>query len=434
MNKWELFLQEKGYTKETFATLEVVKIAELNSEYQAKLVADIAAQVTSKTSTEDVALIVKNALEALAPSVSKADYDALVLRLKTSEDAAVIQGQTIQSMKGNAGGSSQTLKQLLESEKDAVANSLVAKGREHSFMVSKALATSSAVANNTDSFRDDTLSPLASKKLAIYDLFRKVRIGKNNNGTISYRDWDASTTARGAATVAEGAAFPASTVAWEQFSINIKKIGDSIPYTAEFKYDLARFADELNGFLNMNVKLVEDSQLRSGTGSGTQIFGLNTLAPAYSAPASGITDASRYDLIVKLAENITKGFGNKFRMDYAIMNLTEINKMKLKKDGNNNYIMPPFVSRDGDVVAGVRIIEDNGYADNTMGAGDSRYGTIYEDEDGYEITTGMVGNQFLEDEETLKARKRICFLIKESEKAGHRKVTDITAALTTLAS
>ena len=329
MNKWDLFLQEKGYTKETFATLEVGKMAELNSEYQAKLVADIASQVTAKTSPEDVALIVKSAIDALAPSVSKSDYDALVLRLKTSEDAAVVQGNTIQAMKGNANGSRQTLKGLLEQNKDAVEESF--KGREHSFMVSKALATSSAVTGNTDSFRDDNISPLATKKLAIYDLFRKVRIGKNNNGTISYRDWDTATTVRGAATVAEGAAFPESTVKYEQFSINIKKIGDSIPYTAEFKFDLARFADELNGFLNMNVKLVEDSQLRDGTGAGTQIFGLNVLAPAFTAVASGITDASRYDLIVKVAESVTKGFGNKFRVDYAIMNLTEINKMKLKE-------------------------------------------------------------------------------------------------------
>jgi hypothetical protein len=432
MNKWDQFLQEKGLVQSTFNNLEVEKMSQLHSEYQAKLVSDVALLVTAKTSPEDVALIVKGAIEALAPSVSKADYDALVLRLKTSEDAAVVQGNTIQAMKGNSGSSRQTLKDLLEGEKDAVQKSF--GGREHSFMVSKALALSTAVTGNTDSFRDDTLSPLATKKLAIYDLFRKVRIGKNNNGTISYRDWDAATTVRGAATVAEGAAFPESTVKWEQFSINIKKIGDSIPYTAEFQYDLARFADELNGFLNMNVKLVEDSQLRAGTGAGNQIFGLNVLAPTYTAVAAGIVDASRYDLIVKLAESVTKGFGNKFRMDYAIMNLTEINKMKLKKDANNNYMMPPFVSRDGDVVSGVRIIEDNGFADNTMTAGDSRYGTIYEDEDGYEITTGMVNNQFLEDEETLKARKRICFLIKESEKAGHRKVTDIAAALTTLAS
>ena len=325
-----------------------------------------------------------------------------------------------------------SLDAILKENADAIKSSFEQK-KDHNFTVNKALTLSTAVTNNTDSYRDDMLSPLASRKLAIYDLFKKVRISKNNAGSISYRDWDAATTVRGAAMVAEGAAFPESTVKWEQFSINIKKIGDSIPYTAEFAYDLARFADELRGFLNTNVKLVEDTQLRSGDGTGTNIFGLVTLAPAYVPVASGISDASRYDLIVKVAEDITKGLGNKFRADYALMNLTEINKMRLKKDANENYIMPPFVDRNGNVIAGITVIEDNGFANNTMIVGDSRYGTIYEDEEGYTVTTGMVNNQFLEDEETLKARKRMCFLIKESEKVGHRKVTDIAAALVTLA-
>ena len=325
-----------------------------------------------------------------------------------------------------------SLDSILKANQDLIKSSFEQK-KDHTFTVTKALTLSTAVTNNTDSYRDDVLSPLASKRLAIYDIFRKVRIGKNNAGSISYRDWDTATTARAAAMVAEGAAFPESTVKWEQFSINIKKIGDSIPYTAEFQYDLARFSDELRGFLNTNVKLVEDAQLRAGTGAGTDIFGLETLVPAYVPVASGISDASRYDLIVKVSEDITKGLGNKFRADYALMNLTEINKMRLKKDGNENYIIPPFVDREGNVVAGIRVIEDNGFANNTMILGDSRYGTIYEDEEGYTITTGMVNNQFLEDEETLKARKRMCFLIKESEKVGHRKVTDIAAALVTLA-
>tara|TARA_R110000851_G_scaffold186357_2_gene335691 strand:- start:402 stop:1613 length:1212 start_codon:yes stop_codon:yes gene_type:complete len=397
----------------------------------------------------EMAQEITNKIEAIktevSNAVSKDDFTALETKLQvltsSVEDAEATKNindlqEQINVLKEKNEMQKDVLKTIdgvLEANKDAIKESFLNK-KDHNFTINKALTLSSAVANNTDSFRDDTLSPLATKKLAIYDLFKKVRIGKNNAGTISYRDWDAATTVRAAAMVAEGAAFPESTVAWEQFSINIKKIGDSIPYTAEFEYDLARFADELRDFLGMNVKLVEDAQLRAGDGTGTNIFGLETYAPAYVPAASGISDASRYDLIVKVSEDLTKGLGNKFRANYAIMNLTEINKMRLKKDANENYIMPPFVDRNGNVVAGVQVIEDNGFANNTMIVGDSRYGTIYEDEDGYTITTGLVGNQFLEDEETLKARKRMCFLIKESEKVAHRKVTSISAALVTLAS
>lgn len=306
------------------------------------------------------------------------------------------------------------------------------EGKTHSFTV-KADATRASITGNTDAYRDDEISPLATKKLSLYDMFRKVRIGKNNNGAITYRDWDTATTARAAAMVAEGAVFPESTVAWEQKSINIKKIGDTLPITEEFKYDTAMFADEVNAFLNMNVRLIEDTQILSGDGLGENLKGVYTSAATYTAVASGITDASHYDLAVKVAENITKGFGNKFRPNVVLANLTEINKMRLKKDANNNYIMPPFVDRNGNVVAGLTVMEENGLADNTLLVGDTRYGKIYEDQDGYTLSTGYVNDDFVRDIETLKARKRLCLLIKDSEVAGWNKVTSISAALATLA-
>ena len=408
-------------------------------DFKYKSIAEIEAMDAAQKDTyatekraHEISLIEKEAAkqieEASKGLVSKSDYDALKAKFEAVSEYVT----ELKENEGSNGSKGLDLDKVVKNNLESIKESFSTK-RDHSFNVSKALTLSTAVTGNTDSYRDDTISPLASRRLSLYDLFKKVRIGKNNAGSISYRDWDTATTARAAAMVAEGGTFPESTVKWEQKSINIKKIGDSIPWTAEFEYDLARFADELRSFLNTNVKLKEDDQLRDGDGTGVNIFGIKTLAPAYVPVASGIADASRYDLIVKVAEDVTKGLGNKFRVDYALMNLSEINKMRLKKDDNNNYIMPPFVDRDGNVIAGVRVIEDNGFLDNEMVIGDSRYGTIYEDEDGYSVTTGIVNDQFVQDEETLKARKRMCFLVKDSEKLGHRKVTDITAALTTLA-
>jgi len=357
-----------------------------------------------------------DAVEKLQKDVTEALEQVMQLKERTSTDE----------------GKRKTIRQVLEANKDQILE-VFNKGVKHSFTV-KAVATTTSVTNNSDSLRDPELSPLASKKLSIYDLFRKVRIGKNNNGSISYRDWDTETTARAAKTIAEGDTFPQSTVKWEEFSIKIRKIGDSMAFSEEFEYDNAMFADELAQFLQVNVALEEDSQLLDGDGTGTNIFGLNTYAPEYTPVASGISDASRYDLVVKVAESITKGLGNKFRPNFVLMNLTEINKMRLKKDANENYILPPFVDRNGNNVAGMLVIEENGLADNTLIVGDSKYGKIYEDEDGYTITPGYGDGQFLKDEKTVKARKRMCFLIKNSEKLGFRKVTDIDTALVTLAS
>lgn len=153
---------------------------------------------------------------------------------------------------------------------------------------------------------------------------------------------------------------------------------------------------------------------------------------AYTPVASGIQDASIYDLAVKVSEDITSVGGSKYMPDFALMNIADINKMKLKKDANNNYVMPPFVSRDGEQVSGMVILEENAVPANSMVIGDRRFARIYEIA-GVQLSRGVVNAQFSSDLETLKARTRLAFLIRGADKGGFRKVTDISAALTTLA-
>jgi len=114
------------------------------------------------------------------------------------------------------------------------------------------------------------------------------------------------------------------------------------------------------------------------------------------------------------------------------MNIADVNLMKLKKDANENYILPPFVDRSGNVVDGITIVVDNKVVANTMIMGDSRYGRVYE-KNGVTISRGVVNAQFVEDTTTLKVRKRMLLLVRNVDQTGFRKVTSISAALTTLA-
>ena len=68
-----------------------------------------------------------------------------------------------------------------------------------------------------------------------------------------------------------------------------------------------------------------------------------------------------------------------------------------------------------------------------MIVGDRRYARIYE-KTGVVLSKWMPNNQYLEDEITIKARKRMLLLVKNGDRTGFRKVTDIAAALVTLAS
>lgn len=361
--------------------------------------------------------------------------DAIVKAAANFEAKIKDANEQIAKLKENATevekSKSVTLKDELAANKEVLKE--IAGGISNKEVVVKALATRASVANNEQAYDLPDLGQLATRKLSMYDIFPKLTVGDgNNNGVIRYYDWDEATIARAAAAVAEGAVFPESTAKFKKGSVSIQKIGDTLPVTEEFFEDAQMFAAELGMFLDTNVALEVDRQIALGDGTGNQITGLVASVDAFTPVASGIADASIYDLLVKVSESITAGGGSKYMPNFAVMNIADINKMKLKKDANKNYVLPPFVTRDGANVAGITIIEANIIPANTMVIGDNRFARIYE-KGGVEMSKGYSGTQFVEDEMTLKARKRLAFLIREADKGGFKKVTSISAALVTLA-
>jgi HK97 family phage major capsid protein len=325
-----------------------------------------------------------------------------------------------------------TIQDVVAENEEGIKSSIENKGTEHSFNV-KADYLRAGVTNSTQAVRLDSIGQLAHRKLSLYDVFDKVPVGAGSNGVIRYADWDSASITRAAAMVAEGASFPESTAVFAEYSLDLKKIGDTIPMSEEVLQDTPRFAAELNNFLNVNIAIVEDTELYSGAGTTTHMKGVYTSAGEYVAAASGIVGATIYDLIVKMSESMTAAAGSKYMPDFALMNIIDINKMRLSKDDNKNYIMPPFVTVDGTEVAGIKIIESNAVTADTMVIGDSRYGKIYEVE-GYNVSTGYTDTQFAEDLVTLKAKKREALLIRTADEGGFKKETGIAAALVTLAS
>lgn len=369
--------------------------------------------------------------DAIKEALGGQDLSTILTDVKAVKDLADEVSLEVNKMK-TAGDKAkgETLEGIIKTNFEKIVEATTKDQVKFQFTVAEKVLT--AAVTSTITARDNELSPLAFRNLKMSDLWRHITLGKDNAGTVSYIDWDLGTTDRAAAMVAEGAQFPASDAAWEEFSIKLKKIGDSIPVSEEFTVDQARFNGELAQFLSDNVSIVEDDQLLSGNGLTVNVKGLLTSAPVMGVTNRGTTDASVYDLIPIMRETIVKGKGSKFRPNFVMMNLTEINKYKLKKDGNNNYIMPPFVSKDGLVIDGIPVIENNGMDDDALVMGDSRYGRIYDAAEGYTIQIGYVGDQFTGDLKTLKARKRLLLLIKASEEAAYLQVTDIAARLVAL--
>lgn len=192
------------------------------------------------------------------------------------------------------------------------------------------------------------------------------------------------------------------------------------------------FAAELSLFLQTNVALEVDDQICNGDNTGNNLKGLFESIPAFNAAlVDDVAYATFYDLLVKCKEQITKTGGAKYMPNVVLMNIGSINKLRLTKDTNNNYIMPSFVNRDGSIVDGMTVLESNIVSDGYFALGDSRFGKIYE-KTGLEISRGTIDDQFTNDIETLKVRRRLAFLIRYADRTGWVKVTDINAAIASI--
>lgn len=305
----------------------------------------------------------------------------------------------------------------------------IANGDKNIEIEIKALSNRASIANNTEAIRLTGIGQLGVKRRALYDFFPKVQVGNgNHNGTIAYIDWDEDTTVRATAIVAEGGTFPESTAKFAEYTKKLQKIGDTLPVTEEFMEDEVLASSELTKFVDINVNTVIDTKIAVGAGGANDIEGLYTASPAYTPVASGITDANIKDLVRKMRTAIVKTRGSKYAPDFVAANSDTIDKYFLKKDANNNYM---FDSETG-TIAGLAIVEDNNLADNTLVVGDGRFGTIYE-KGGVVLSEGYSGTQFVQDIKTIKARVRLLFLIRNVDKTGFLKCTNITTALATLA-
>jgi len=400
----------------------------MTPEERQELVDGLAAKVKEKNTAE---------LDAMKETLNNLNVEALkeLQSKEIAEKSSVDQlnglirevKETVNELKDNSTKNKVlTLKEEVKAKKSEIKD--IVSGKKNTVEL-KALSNRASISNNTEAVRLDGFGQLAYTRRTLYDFFPKITLGAgDHNGTIRYIDWDEDTSVKAAAMVAEGASFPESTAKFIEYSIPLRKVGDTLPVTEEFGEDEVSAAAELELFLRNNVQAKIGEQIAVGDGSGQNLTGLVESAPAFTAVASSIADANIKDLVRKMRTSIVKGRGSKYNPNFVAANSDVIDQYMLKKDANNNYIF----DTDG-TIAGLAIVEDNNLADNTLVVGDSNFGQIYE-LPGISLSEGVTGTQFADDIKTIKARARLLFLIREANKSGFAKSTDIAADLTTLAS
>ena len=410
------FLEKKGYTEASYKELEVSKMAELDGEFQNLKFKELNDKLDGAVKEDDF-----KAVKSIVDDLKKLNIS------KALDSLEELNGEiTKLKEKGNPNEKETFLESVVKVKEDLIG---LVKGTKAKEVVIKANTTRASIVDNASQLMLPGIGQLGVKQRGLYDVFAKVPVARGDHaGKIVYTDWNEATITRAASMVAEGAAFDESTAGFRSYSVELKKVGDTLPVSEEFGEDQVSAAAELEMFLDVNVQTKIDDQIANGDNTGQNLDGALNSAPDYVPVASGIADANIYDLVKKVRTDITTNRGSKYRPDFAAFNSNTLDQLQLKKDANNNYIFPDRMN-----IGEIRIIVDNYIPENEMLVGQGLYGRIFE-MDGAEISRGYTESQFTEDLVTLKARKRLLLLIKQADRTGFRHVTDISAALTTLAS
>lgn len=424
----KIWLEEDGSFKsltdnEVAGLKNVEDLAAYNIAKNSHEMATLRKEMEAKVGTEAI-----EELKSQFGEISKKHVEQL-------EEAAKEQGKELANLrKSNAIASTpknfdQELKHVWNEKKDDINAFISGEKRGGINLELKTEVTRASVANNTMAHSVEGVGQIPRRANAITPLFSQGTVSPNSNGVIRY--WDQNSFTSNATEIAESAAYPESEIDWIERTLNVRKIGDSIPVTREALEDVDFISSEIRNFLIKNVELREDRQALLGDGTGQQLTGVDAVAPDWAAGnfAAAIDDASIYDVLsTGLVQIANAGQNNAYAPNAILMNPEDAELMRLTKDADGNYVMPMWMTQNGQSVRGVQIIESQLVPQDEAYIGDFTMGTMFG-------TGGLMldvatqhGTDWLDDVQRLKASVRRCLVIRNVHAGAFLHVNGIAAA------
>lgn len=420
------------------------------NEEQIKLLNDVEEKAAEATRKE-IAAFKENLPEYATPedleakfkglkdTVDKLELPELKKELETTKEAVEIQSLALKKFQDEAKEIKQIdtcdliRKNLIDNKEEIEAFKTTGQKSHSVSMVLKASTViSSAVSGDYNAMRLSDIGTLQQRKPYLRELFSPGSIDANNHNAIRYVDQANRT--EGAAAFAEGAAIPQSDIDWIERTIPIEEYGHFVKVSKRMLNNIDFTNTQINNELIKGLNLKIDADLLTGDGETPNLVGLSTFATAFAAGsyAGTIQDAQLYDLIAVIGAQLQTS------ADYigngVLSNpLDATTKMKLQKDGENNYISPPFVMNtpNGMSVDGMRSISNSGVAANALYVGDFTRGTVYSNNQ-FEIAFGFEDDDFTRNLVTIRIIESICLLVRYVDYGAFRYVSNINNSLSAI--
>ena len=414
-----MFVEKTAEQVAALTTEEQIKYFNELNQHRAEKMAQLEKSLKESNTAE-----IKASIDALKNEINASNLEQFKALQKSLETQGVALTQLMSEGRKSEG---QSLNSILEGFEDTLTKMVGSKNETVKFKIDKTTVLTSAVGSSTIGMREGSIGQIARARDVIRQLFATGGVSPGQGGVVRYIDQTTNT--NGAAMQTEGSKKGEGAIAWTENSMTLQVVAEWIKVSRQALTDFSFIESEIRNKLLRDLAAKVEDEVWDGTGTAPELKGVYTYAGTYTATAAGITDASIYDLIVKVSEAIA-GSTN-YMPNIAIMNIADINKMKLKKDANNNYIMPPFATANGQQVDGITIVPSSQVTANTMLVGDFDYATLYS-LGGIDVTIGYENDDFTKNLVTILAEERLGLLVRSVDTGAFKKVTDIAAALATL--
>lgn len=180
----------------------------------------------------------------------------------------------------------------------------------------------------------------------------------------------------GAAARNEGAIMGNSDFTYIQKSTDVQNISTYVKTTRESLEYWDQLLSEIRLELVPMLQRKLDDYLLTGNGVPPQLAGITTLVNAYTYTGLNTTviNPSVADAIYS---GLTQIYVNKYRPNGILMHPTDVAKMNLIKDKNEQYVLPPFMSANGIQIDGIPIKVNTGITAGYVLLGDFTKASVW---------------------------------------------------------
>ena len=369
-------------------------------------------------------------VDKITKKIEELNIKGLEEKLEELNKATDEQGIRIKQMQDKQDSSKKkNLAEIVADKAAKLAEMVNNKGQNVEMSVSKDVLSGSFT-NDRPYYSEPGVREIQRGMPWVRDLFQVVTLGGGTHGSIDW--WEQLAVTNNASMVAEGGASTTkSDLTWTRKTLDDKILHDWIKVSKDRLKDVDFVAGELNTLINRNMRLLENSQLLTGTGSGNNIKGMTGYAQSFAVPKTKVVNANLNDLIGKIKTQIRKDSLDGFMPNFYASNSELIDKIRFAKDEFGQYIFPAWAQGAPVTMQGLMSVENNLIDDNTLLVADSTLAVLYE-WDSLMIEIGYINDDFTKGMVTINARMRENLRIKDNDVKGFVYVNNVDTAIASM--